>query len=125
MEFKALAQILMASLVLEAVWETIKMAIDARHNVDNLATRIGTMVIGLFLAFSYGIDLMALLGLKDHIPYSGIILSGILISRGSNFIHDLLIRLGTFREQIAVLTPIGTPEKPEKMEPVVQVTPVK
>lgn len=125
MELQAIGQIFLASMLLESIWETIKMAIDSRSNRDNLVTKIGTIVLGIFLAFSYSLDLLALLGLHDHIPYSGIFLSGILISRGSNFVHDLLIRLGTFKEQIAILTPIGVPKVPEKITPIAQVTPVK
>lgn len=103
-----LVQILTASALLESVWETISLVIDKREK-SNLATRIGTIVIGLFLAFSYNIDVLAYLGLKDHIPYSGVFLTGILISRGSNFVHDLLTRLGTWRQTLAVLTPVSNP----------------
>lgn len=125
MELKALAQIIIASMVLESVWETLKMAIDAHTNKDNLITRVGTIIVGLYLSFAYNVDLLAVLGLKDHIPYSGYILTGILISRGSNFVHDLLTRIGTFREQIAVLTPVGNTTSVSRIEPAVQVTPVK
>ncbi|ABI68436.1 hypothetical protein Swol_1126 [Syntrophomonas wolfei subsp. wolfei str. Goettingen G311] len=36
-----------------------------------------------------GIDLFATVGLPINIPYLGLILTGIIISRGANFIHDL------------------------------------
>lgn len=106
MDFKAMSTIVIASFILESIWQTLKIALDARHNTTSLATSIGTIIIGLFLAFDYNIDILAFMGLTDHIPYGGIILSGILISRGSNFIHDLLTRLSTFRETYAILAPI-------------------
>jgi hypothetical protein len=35
-------------------------------------------------------DFLAALGIPLQIPYLGMILTGILVSRGANFMHDLL-----------------------------------
>ena len=54
------------------------------------------IVIGIFVAAVYNIDIFEIVGLKANIPYVGNVLSGILISRGSNYIFDVIkkIKLG-------------------------------
>ena len=42
------------------------------------------------MSVSYKLDLPKHLGLKSSIPYIGSILTGILISRGSNYLFDIL-----------------------------------
>ena len=78
------------ALICEAVWETLKMVWqEGKLSID----RIGALVIGLLIAFGTNCDMFQLLKIPVVIPYVGIILTGILISRGANFVHDLLIKL--------------------------------
>ena len=51
---------------------------------------ICSLVLGIITSMSYKLDLPKHLGLKSTIPYIGIILTGILISRGSNYLFDIL-----------------------------------
>lgn len=51
---------------------------------------IFSIVLGVVIAISYKLDLPAYFNLKSHIPYVGSILTGILISRGSNYMYDIL-----------------------------------
>lgn len=46
--------------------------------------------LGILVALAYNIDLFAIGGLVSSIPYVGCVLTGILISRGSNYIFDLI-----------------------------------
>ena len=79
--------LIVVALISEAIWETIKMTWQqGKINID----RIGALVIGLLLAFVTGLDMLKLLNISSRISPVGIFLTGILISRGSNFIHDLL-----------------------------------
>lgn len=83
--------IIMIALIAESVWETLKMTWqEGKISVD----RIGALVVALVLCVGVKLDILSLLGISTMIPLLGVILTGILISRGSNFIHDLLIRLG-------------------------------
>jgi len=78
------------ALICEAVWETLKMVWqEGKVSVD----RIGALAVGLIIAFVTGADLLNLAGIPVTIPYVGIALTGILISRGANFIHDLLKKI--------------------------------
>ena len=50
---------------------------------------IGAIVIGIVVAFNLNLDFFALVGLKESTPIIGVVLTGILISRGSNYVADL------------------------------------
>lgn len=83
--------IVMIALIAESVWETLKMTWqEGKISID----RIGALVVALILCVGVRLDILALLGINVTIPFLGIILTGILISRGSNFIHDLLVKIG-------------------------------
>ncbi len=51
---------------------------------------IFSIILGIVIAVAYKLDLPEYLNLKSSIPYIGNILTGILISRGSNYIYDIL-----------------------------------
>jgi hypothetical protein len=90
MVLNVLVAIVMAALLVESIYETLKMTWQAgKFNFD----RLWALVIGVLVAVGGGLDLPKQVGIEMHIPYLGMILTGILISRGSNFMHDLLIKL--------------------------------
>ena len=49
-----------------------------------------SIIVGVFCTVAYEIDLFALFGMSTSIPFLGNVLTGILISRGSNYIFDLI-----------------------------------
>ncbi len=51
--------------------------------------QIFAVLFGIAISFAYCLDIPALVGIESHIDYVGNVLTGILISRGSNYIHDL------------------------------------
>lgn len=82
--------VVVIAFIVEAVWETLKMIWQqGKVSID----RIGALVVGLLVAFASGIDLFVLVELPLQVPYVGLALTGILISRGANFIHDLLKKI--------------------------------
>ena len=83
--------IFVLALISESVWETLKMVWQqGRISID----RIGAMVVSLVICIDVEIDILNLLGINTSWPFVGIMLTAILISRGSNFIHDLIVKLG-------------------------------
>ncbi len=86
MEFLTL---LIGSLVVEAVWETSKMV---WQNGKICVDRVGALVVSLLVCFSAKLDLLTLVGLAIN-PYVGMFLTGILLSRGSNFLHELIEKI--------------------------------
>jgi chromate transport protein ChrA len=82
----AIWSIIIAALLAEAVWETGKMAWqEGKVSID----RVGALVVGLVFALGAGLDLCDLLGIGFIYPIIGQFLTGVLLSRGANFIHDL------------------------------------
>jgi hypothetical protein len=82
--------LIVAAILAEAVWETGKMVWqEGKLQVD----RIGALVVGLLIAIGAGLDVCALLGLTFAYPIIGQIATGILFSRGANFLHDLFKRV--------------------------------
>lgn len=49
-----------------------------------------SIILGVLVAVCYKLDLLEYINLKSSIPYVGSILTGILISRGSNYVYDIL-----------------------------------
>lgn len=84
---EAVLIILVAALLAEAVWETGKMVWQqGKISVD----RTGALLVGILFAVGAGLDLCTVLGICFVYPIIGQLLTGILISRGANFVHDLL-----------------------------------
>ena len=85
----SLAQIVVLAVLLEGIWETAKMVWkDRKVNIN----QVGTLAIGIALALMAKADLPCAVGLE--LPaIAGQIITGILISRGSNYLHDLVSRL--------------------------------
>ncbi len=49
-----------------------------------------SLILGIIVAVAYKLDLPSYFNLKSDIPYIGCILTGILLSRGSNYVFDLI-----------------------------------
>lgn len=82
-----LFSLIVISAIAEAVWETLKMTWqEGKASID----RIGALVVGIVIALATGLDVLTLVNVPARIPAVGIVLTGILISRGSNFVHDLV-----------------------------------
>lgn len=95
--------LLVVALLGEAIWETLKMVWQAGKLS---ADKIGAIVIGIALAVGSGLDIFTVVGISLKVPYLGMILTGILISRGANFIHDLLSSVNNLQQntKAAVIT---------------------
>ena len=52
-----------------------------------------SLVFGIFIAVAYKIDLLKLADIESEMPYIGSILTGVLISRGSNYVYDLMSKI--------------------------------
>ncbi|MBS5952158.1 MAG: hypothetical protein KIC47_17935 [Clostridium sp.] len=88
--------ILTVALIAESVWETLKMTWQkGKLCLD----RVGALVVSLVICIDIKLDMLTLLGIKTTIPFIGIVLTAILISRGSNFLHDLLERIGQVKNK--------------------------
>lgn len=97
-----LITLIVLAMVAESIWETLKMVWqDGKASVD----KIGALVVALVVTLGTNINIMPLLGLSMKWNILGAILTAILISRGANFMHELLnkitnIKGETIKEEI-------------------------
>lgn len=84
--------ILLMAVVVEGLITYLQQLIQNHHLCWQMALSIG---IGVFCAVVYQIDLFEMLGLQASLPYVGSVLTGILISRGSNYLFDLIKQFGS------------------------------
>ena len=52
-----------------------------------------SIILGIIIAVAYKLDLPAHFNLNSQIPYVGCVLTGLLLSRGSNYLFDLITKL--------------------------------
>jgi hypothetical protein len=110
---ESIMQILLMALLVEAIWETLKMVWqDGKISKD----RIGALIVGQLIAWAIGLDLFRTLQLEPRIAWIGVIALGILISRGSNFIHDLTNKLAALKAPLTYINALVEPEKTEEVE---------
>lgn len=75
------------AVLIEAIVTYVKtFAIDKKIKWQMIAAAV--LSVGVCLAYS--LDIPALVGIEGSVPYVGNVITGILISRGSNYIYDLL-----------------------------------
>lgn len=79
-------KLLIVALFTESIWETIKLIKKEKGlNTD----RIGTIIVGIFICILAKVDFFKLFGINFSVEYFGYVLTGLIVSRGSNFLHDL------------------------------------
>lgn len=82
--------IIILAFLVEAIWSNLRMIWDSnKFNWNN----VGALVVSILVAVFTGVDVFPALGINGLIPYVGSILTGILISRGSNVIFDVLKKI--------------------------------
>ena len=54
---------------------------------------LASISLGIIIAIAYNLDIPAYFNLNSQIPYLGCVLTGVLLSRGSNYAYDLLGKL--------------------------------
>ena len=87
MEF---TQLVLAAILVEAIWENCKMIWQEGKFSINM---IGSLILGVIICTFAGLDIFELVGIGLNIPILGCILTGIIVSRGANFVNDLFTKL--------------------------------
>lgn len=62
-----------------------------------LLLRYASALVGILLCIAYRADLLALAGLQATTPFIGYIITGLVIGRGANYLHDLVSGWGRLR----------------------------
>ena len=103
--------LLVIALLGEAIWETAKMV---WQNGKLSADRIGALAIGIVLSVGAGLDIFTVVGVSLKVPYLGMIFTGILISRGANFVHDLMASISNLQQNTKATVIANINEDTEK-----------
>ena len=84
------AQLVIISILVEAIWENIKFVRkDKAINVN----MVGSLIISILICVLARVDIFAVIGIDLIVKVIGSILTGIIVSRGANFVNDLFTRL--------------------------------
>ena len=84
------AQLIIIAILIEAIWENIKMIWqNGKLSID----MIGSLVLSILVCILTRADIFPILGIAIVVPFIGNVLTGIIVSRGANFIHDLFTKI--------------------------------
>jgi hypothetical protein len=84
------AQLIIIAILIEAIWENIKMIWqNGKVSVDML----GSLILSILICILTRADIFPIVGISLMIPVVGSVLTGIIVSRGANFIHDLFTKI--------------------------------
>ncbi len=90
MTLETLTTITVLAVVVEFATEVIKNLIPP---VRKEFSKVVAIILGVVLCLSTGTGILNLFGLAASYPLADYLVSGLIISRGSNIIHDLVAQL--------------------------------
>lgn len=87
--------VLSLAVIVEALVQYAKTVIKMLESKQykTFATQLAAILIAVFICFAAGADIFALMGISFSVHWLGTLLTGIVISRGSNYASDLIKRL--------------------------------
>lgn len=107
MDVKSLTALVFFAILVEGLVEYVKLGIKKNICIEIITS----MVLGLVVAFGFHLDFFAAIGITTDVPYISTVLTGIIVSRGSNYVFDLI---GKFTESEAEVIRL-TEEQKENM----------
>lgn len=87
--------IIAVAILIEGLVQYGKNIVDMFYGGDKKTaiTQLVTIAIGIALAFAFNANMFVPLGLTVN-SYVGMVLTGIIMSRGSNYVSDLISQIG-------------------------------
>lgn len=81
--------LIIVAILVEAIWENIKSVWEGGFNIN----RLGSLALAILICILTRLDLFAIVGITLTVPVVAYILTGIIVSRGANFVNDLFGRI--------------------------------
>jgi len=84
------------SVLTEGIWENLKKVIPQVGFIKkhwNYIGKIGALLVGVAVAWLTDINIFALLEINIRSHIIGVILTGVMLGRGSNYVHDIISKL--------------------------------
>ena len=90
-----IALIIAVAILIEGLVEYGKNIAEMFYGGDKKTaiTQLVTIAVGIALAFAFGANMFVPLGLTVN-DYIGMVLTGIVMSRGSNYVSDIISQIG-------------------------------
>ena len=93
----AITQLIIVAILVEAIWENLKMIWEKGKFSIN---RLGSLIVSIFVCVITNMNLFELVDIPINIAFVGSILTGIIVSRGANFVNDLFAKINVKGEVI-------------------------
>lgn len=84
------AQLIIIAILVEAIWENLKMIWDKNKLNFNM---IGSLLLSMIICVLAQINIFKIVGINLIVPIIGSLMTGIIVSRGANFVNDLFKKL--------------------------------
>lgn len=84
------AQLIIVAILVEAIWENLKMIWEEGKVSIN---RCGSLVLAMLICILGNIDIFPIIGITLNVPIIGAGVTGIIVSRGANFVNDLFTKI--------------------------------
>jgi hypothetical protein len=97
MQVDILWSVIFGAIVVEAIVNIIQNVQERNASWQYWAALAGGVVVGLVVSINYDIDIFKLVGLAGKVPVVGAVLTGLIISRGSNMVSDIVGRLNSWK----------------------------
>jgi multidrug transporter EmrE-like cation transporter len=95
MDFNNIA---ITAIVTEATTEAFKNILSQSNaNVKPIYVQLFSVLVGVLLAFTLQLDITY--AINQQIDFVGLVVTGILISRGSNYLHDLITTITNYTKK--------------------------
>lgn len=109
-----LVGVILLAVVVEAVINIVKLVVKEKQ-LDWLV--VLSLAVGIIAACSYRIDILAQFGVEAVQPTVGYVLTGILLSRGSNYMADITRLMGLKLTTNKMLIQAATEIEEEEQQP--------
>lgn len=84
-----ITSLIVIAILVEAIWENIKTIWEDGININ----RIGALFLAILISILAKVDVFTMVGITLSFPMVSYILTGIVVSRGANFVNDLFGKL--------------------------------
>lgn len=90
------SQLIIIAILVEAIWENLKMIWDKNKLNINM---LGSLLLSMIICVLAQINIFTIVGIELIVPTIGYLLTGIIVSRGANFVNDLFSKLNNKEEK--------------------------
>ena len=84
------AKLIIIAILVDAIWENLKMIWDKNKLNFNM---LGSLLLSMIICVLAQINIFEIVGINLIVPVIGSLTTGIIVSRGANFVNDLFKKL--------------------------------